>query len=227
MPLNKSGLYFYLDYSERVTFKILNIGIEKSERGRLVRQLAVPHFIHISRTPFFGTNRKTMGCGGPGRCELCQAGLKPATMYRVKIMLIGEPYEDQAGLIKTYDMPASCHSALADKIQQLFHEGKEEDDILDTVFELERLPSGQRPFFVCRVNKSVEEVILDDDEKIISEDDHKLLTKLSATMQKGAYKNTAQAMTNTLRKTYGWSDFKIDLAFETVLDENGFYRADI
>lgn len=215
MGMSKDGRRIWIDYNDKLSFKLVSIGYTKSEKGFTVRELAIPKFVHIGRTPFAIYNKKLVPCVGADRCDLCQH-FKPSKTFPVHIIVNTEE--------KIFDMPATAHYALVDKIQKLEDAGKVEAEILDTTFVLERLPSGVKPFFICSIlseGKPVEITVT------FSEEDMDILKRLDKALKSKEYPNPATMMAKTLTQRYGWSEMKIKEAFEKFLNENGFLKDDL
>lgn len=222
MPLSKNGTFFYLLHGEHVDFKFANLDESFIDERRNIKQLSVPIATHISNKPFKGTNFKVMVCRGGDRCYICKSKHVPVDLYPLQIII---PSLGQKEL--NIDLQPSAHNAVLACVQKMLDRGATTTDIVNTEFRMRRLPKGERPFFDCVIidDKSIPiehpiEVIDEGTDLLISDTDKRLLEKLSAALDTKTYKNSRGAVIATLRSK-GWSDEKIDVAFKTLLNEDG------
>jgi hypothetical protein len=219
MPVSKNPKFYYLLYGEAVDFRLASFDVNFIDDRRQIKQLAVPIPTHISDKPFRGTNMKTQTCAGADRCALCFAKHRPTNLWPVHI-LVGDKEH-------IYDMPPSAHSALLEKTQELLDNGATDDDLINADFRLQRLSRGEKPFFICSlIQGDTSEKTEENAEADIklNEEDMFILEQMDTILRTREIKDTRGSVIKTLREKYDWPDVKITLAFETVLDENGFLK---
>lgn len=219
MPISKNAKFYYLLYGESVDFRLASIDSHFIDDRRQIKQLAVPIPTHISDKPFRGTNMKTQTCAGPDRCALCFAKHKPTNLWPVHIMIGEKEY--------IYDMPPTAHSVILTKVQELLDNGATEDDIINADFRLQRMARKEKPYFICQIIQG--EISPESEENAeanikLDEEDMFILEQMDTILKTREIKDTRGSVVKTLREKYDWPDVKITLAFETVLDENGFLR---
>jgi hypothetical protein len=218
MPVSKNSKWYYLTHGESVRFKLLQIGAELDNKGRLVRFLATPIYTHIGSTPF-SNGRKSMPCAGE-RCPACLGGHKPTKFFPVHILVNGTEY--------VMDMSSVAHSAVTEQIDDMIDKGATEDDILQTEFILTRLQPREKPYYICTVVQPNTELTPEELEITkMTEEDIGILKALSDYLKAHPeIKNPRGSVIITLRKKYDWPDIKINRAFELYLDDYGHFRSD-
>lgn len=220
MPPSKNPKWYYLDYGESMRFKLTQIGSELDDKGKLVRFLVKPIFIHIRNYPF-PNGKKRMPCAGE-RCEACAGGHKPTKFFPVNILLTSENPPKEYVM----DMLTTAHSAVAEQIDLLVSRGATDDDVLQTEFQMTRLQRREKPFFVCTTvqrdfNPTPEELEFTK----ITEEDIKILRALTEKLKNSPdIKNPRGSVMITLKKKYEWPDLKINNAFENYLDDYGYLK---
>jgi hypothetical protein len=216
MPPSKNPKWYYLNYGESVKFKLIQIGSELDDKGKLLRFLAKPIYTHIRDYPF-PNGRKTMACAGE-RCEACLGGHQPTKFFPVHILVGDKEY--------IMDMTSTAHGAITEEIDSIVARGGTEDDVLQTEFILGRLQRREKPYFVCTIVQSETELTPEELEiSKITEKDMEILRAISDQLKKNKdIKNPRGSVILTLRKKYDWPDIKINKAFEDYLDDYGFFR---
>lgn len=220
MPLSKNGKFYYLLYGEHVDFKLAPFNEAWIDDRVNIRRLAMPVATHISNKPFKGTTYKVMACRGKDRCPICASKHNPTDLYPINMFVTG--MEDETIM----EMSPTAHSVTLLEVQKMLDRGATYNDILGTEMRLRRLERGARPTHECfliepsdspyRIEEGAEET------PIITPDDMHLLRKVDSLLRTGNYANPRGTVMRTLRETYDWSDDKIELAFETVLTDEGY-----
>jgi hypothetical protein len=220
MPLSKNGKFYYLLNGEHIDFKLAPFNEAWIDDRMNILRLAMPSATHISSKPFKGTNYKVMACRGRERCPICASGHNPTDLYPVNLVIAG--LDDEVIM----EMPPTAHSVVVTEVQKMLDNGATYHDILDTEMRLHRMARGVRPTHECfiitetGVPHRVEE---EEDIPIITDEDKNLLRKIDALLKTGKYANPRGTVMRTLREKYNWPDDKIDLAFETVLTDEGYF----
>lgn len=219
MPISKNPKFYYLLYGESVDFKLATLDTNFIDPRRQIRQMAIPIPTHISDKPFRGTNAKTQTCTGADRCPLCYAKHTPTNLFPVHIITGDKEY--------IYDMPPSAHSSVLAKVQEMLDNGATTDDILNAEFRLQRLARKEKPFFICQtIQSDMPEPNENEEDSIkLTDSDIDILIRIDAILRTKDIKDTRGSVVKTLKEKYDWPDIKIALAFETVLDEYGYFKS--
>jgi len=221
MPISKNKKFYYLLHGEYVDFKLAPFDESFIDERRNIKRLAFPIPTHISSKPFKGTTFKVMACQGKDRCHICAAKHVPTDMHPVHILITNLNWEE-----KIFDMQPSAHSAVCACIQMMLDRGATTEDILNTQFRLKRFPKGEKPYFDCLIIQESEPIEIPEEAEVlnISQDDMLILERLTALLKTGKYSKPRNSVIKTLREKYKWSEDKIKLAFETVLDDEGYLK---
>jgi len=223
LPIAKNKMFYYLVYGEHVDFRLAPFSDDFIDERRNILRLELPRPTHISSKPFKGTTFKVMACQGKDRCHICKARHTPTDLYPVHIIIPSIGPDE-----KMIDLTPSGHNAILAVVQQMLDRGATVQDILSTNLRLRRLAKGERPHFECTIiddiSIPIEGDVKSDAGLALTDDDMKLLEKLSALMKTKTYPNPRGSVIATLRSK-GWSDEKITIAFETVLDDEGFLKS--
>jgi len=223
MPESKNRKFFYLSYGESIRFKLLNVDnqILRDSGSVRVERLASPIKIHVSSKPF-ANGRKMEPCAGENRCPYCATKNKPQTKFPVSIIgFPNEPMEREYLM----DLSVWAHDSVLGQVQGILDRGGTATDITNTIFMLERLQKGEKPGFTCRIaTEYMPEIISEKDEffEKLTDDDILILKKINNILKTKAYAQPRGSVIKTLQEKYHWTDTKIELAFSTVLDDNGY-----